>query len=127
MAWDLRQNSQKKGLDNEIIASRTDTQQVLEKITHSLDDRFSRLSLICEAMWQLIKEQTELNEEDLRKRIVELDLQDGQLDGRLNRAASQGLPQICPECGARVSRKYNRCQFCGYQSKKKLSPFETLE
>jgi len=124
---DLGQNSRKRGLEGEIIASRKDTQLVLEKITHSLDERVNRLALICEAMWQLIKEQTELNEDDLKKRITKIELQEGRLEGKINRTVSRELPQICPECGARLSRKYNHCQFCGYKSQKKLSPFQSLK
>ena len=125
MAWgDLGQHSRRKGLEGEIIASRKDTQLVLEKITHTLDDRVNRLALICEAMWQLIKEQTELNEEDLRKRIAKIELQDGRVAGRFNRTVSRELPQICPECGARLARKFNHCQFCGYKSPKNSRPLK---
>ena len=127
MPWDLRQDSRRKGLAGEIFASREDTQLILEKITDPIDSRVNKLALICEAMWQLLKEHTDLNEADLEERIVELDMMDGRLDGKLNRAAAQGPPQICPECGARIPNKFNRCQFCGHKSERVLSPFDALE
>jgi hypothetical protein len=69
---------------------------------------FDKLSLICQAMWTLIKEKTDLTDEDLIKMVTELDLKDGVLDGKYTKP-----PVDCPKCGAKICRKFNRCLFCG--------------
>jgi len=72
-----------------------------------LDERIDRLTLLCEAMWNVIVDQHELSEDDLVRSLVALDESDGTQDGRKNRA-----PIPC-ECGAMVNPRVGNCQFCG--------------
>jgi hypothetical protein len=46
---------------------------------------------------------------ELRNKIVEVDLRDGQADNRMTRRAKK-----CPKCEAMMSPKFGRCLFCGY-------------
>ena len=73
----------------------------------SIDDRIDRLVLLCEAMWELISENTDLTEEDLHQRFVEVDERDGRRNFRRQREAHD-----C-ECGAKVPPSRTSCQFCG--------------
>ena len=70
--------------------------------------QLDKLGLVCLAMWSLIEEKTDLTERDLLDRVTELDLRDGVLDGKYTKP-----PVDCPKCGAKMSRKFNRCLFCG--------------
>jgi hypothetical protein len=72
------------------------------------DDRLERLLLVCTAMWQLIKEKTDLTEDDLISRVAVLDAQDGIADGKLTEK-----PQPCPKCQRTVCTKQGRCLYCG--------------
>ena len=67
-----------------------------------------KLGLICQAMWTLIKDKTDLTDEDLMKMVTELDLKDGKLDGKYTKP-----PVDCPNCSAKICKKFNRCLFCG--------------
>jgi hypothetical protein len=78
------------------------------KIAH-LEGQVERLLLVTEALWTILKEQHGFDEQDLLRRIVQIDLKDGRLDGRV--AASP--PEACPKCQRPVSRKSVRCMFCG--------------
>ncbi len=51
-----------------------------------------------------------MTEEDLLKRITEIDGMDGRIDGRVTKPALQ-----CPKCKSVVCRQFNRCLFCGYE------------
>jgi hypothetical protein len=51
-----------------------------------------------------------ISEEQLRKKIVEVDVRDGQADGRMTPRA-----QKCPKCEAMMSPQFGRCLFCGYK------------
>ena len=79
-------------------------------MTIPLDARISKLSLICRAMWSLMQQHMGVTEEDLLKRITEIDGMDGRIDGRVIKLALQ-----CPKCKSVVCRQFNRCLFCGYE------------
>ncbi len=72
-----------------------------------LHDRIDRLTLLCESMWQLVMEATGYSEEDLDARWGNLDLEDGEADGRRHK-----LPMSC-NCGAMVHPSLAKCQYCG--------------
>jgi hypothetical protein len=74
-----------------------------------VNDRLDRMTLVIEAMWSLMMDQG-LTNDDLRRRIEELDAADGSVDGRKVSAAHQ-----CPQCEAMVGRGVGHCQFCGYE------------
>lgn len=83
-------------------------------LVHRLSARVDRLTLINMALWSLLKERAGLSEEDLANRIQEIDLADGQLDGRV-----RAQIQTCPHCQRTLSQKHNRCLFCGYEPEEK--------
>jgi hypothetical protein len=51
------------------------------------------LTLTCQAMWELLRERTQLTDEMLLERMQEVDLRDGQRDGRI-RAATSTCPRM---------------------------------
>lgn len=72
------------------------------------DGRLDRLVLVCMAMWSLLKEKTGMTEEDLLKRVQEIDLSDGQLDGKVR------PPHVtCQSCGRMMSPRHLKCIYCG--------------
>lgn len=71
-----------------------------------VEERIERLTLLCEAMWELLSEATDLTTEDLVAKVAELDQQDGLVDGRIQRQATNCV------CGAKVNPKARLCQFC---------------
>jgi hypothetical protein len=86
------------------IARREAATQIQE-----LASRVDKLTLVTHAMWTLLSERTNVTEEDLVRRVTELDGQDGSVDGKVTRP-----PQKC-SCGAMVCTKFQRCLFCGKQ------------
>ena len=72
------------------------------------DERLDQLLLVCAAMWELIREKTNLTEEDLINRVAMLDARDGVADGKMTRT-----PQKCPKCNRVLSPKHARCLYCG--------------
>jgi len=80
------------------------------KLVQKYDEHLSRLVLICRGMWSLLAERTSLTEQDLNRRITQIDLQDGRLDGKVRKK-----PIKCPTCRAMICRSFNRCLFCGFE------------
>ena len=85
--------------------------------TEELELRFQRALLVMEAMWSLLREKTELADEDLTNRMLELDASDGSLDGKVRRA-----PAVCERCERPTSRRLPRCFYCGHPVA--MDPFE---
>lgn len=81
-----------------------DAQRELRLIAERLD----KLVLINMAMWSLVQERTGVSEEDLANRVQEIDLRDGVADGKVTRNVRQ-----CPNCRRTMSRRHNKCLFCG--------------
>lgn len=73
-----------------------------------IDERVDRLTLICMAMWSLLQEKTGLTEEDLLDRVKQIDLMDGQEDGKFKKQIAQ-----CPKCKRVMSARHGRCLYCG--------------
>jgi len=91
-------------LTNELILGLTKTSREFDGV----DDRLDRLVLLCEAMWELVKEETELTDDDLAAKFLERDESDGRRNFRRQRVA-----QPCSSCEAKVPPTRVRCQFCG--------------
>jgi len=77
-----------------------------------------RLLLINEALWSILKEKTDLQDADLIRRIADIDLADGKLDGR----KAKSPPRPCPHCQRVLAKHRPRCLFCGKPVE--AAPFE---
>jgi hypothetical protein len=86
-----------------------------------IEERMDRLALICRAMLELMEERTGLTDEDLVKKIAEVDLRDGKADGKMS-----AIAKPCPSCGSMISPRFNRCLFCGYRDTSG-DPFNTVK
>ena len=77
-----------------------------------------KLFMITEALWLLLKEQHGYSDEDLIRRVQEIDLQDGKLDGKV---AKQQKP-ACSQCGRTLIGSRPVCLYCGAAVER--GPFE---
>ena len=68
----------------------------------------ARSLMISEALWELLRDRAKLTEQDLHKKLYEIDMRDGVLDGQNKRKAKK-----CPECGHMVSSRHPVCIYCG--------------
>ena len=65
--------------------------------------------MITEALWILLKKQNGYTDETLAGLINEIDLRDGQLDGRVGKTP----PKPCPSCGRILVKHRPLCLYCG--------------
>jgi hypothetical protein len=113
--WDLYQQRQLGEVRRAAGDAQAEAQAARSSARYELDQsaqRMDRLVLLVHAMWTLLSEKTSVTEADLLKRVTELDAQDGTVDGRVTKP-----PVRCSKCDAMVSRKFNRCLFCGQEYK----------
>jgi len=74
--------------------------------------RLEKAMMICEALWIIIREKLDLDDDLLEKAVRAVDLQDGKLDGKVVREVL-----TCPACGRKVGRNRIACIYCGAEIK----------
>ena len=75
--------------------------------TPSLEEQLGRLTLVCTAMWTLLRQRFGVTDQELLEAIQEVDLRDGVLDGQYKPSAL-----TCPACGRRNNRRRRACMYC---------------
>ena len=113
MLWDLYQHYQIEQLESRVDRVQTATAEDsgARRASQHLEERVDRLVLLCRAMFELLQESTGHTDERLSAKIPEIDLRDGQADGRMSPS-----PKRCPKCDAMMSPRFGRCLFCGEKS-----------
>ena len=95
--------------DNATAAARSEIQhRKSDSSLQHLEARMDKLVLVCRSMWELVRDNTSLTEDDLMNKVLELDLRDGVADGKMQ----QGV-QKCVHCGRALSPRHARCLYCG--------------
>ena len=79
-----------------------------KRSVEALENRLDRAMLTMEARWTLLRERYDITDEELGERIVELDMSDGRLDGKVRRPALE-----CGQCRRKIPRRFARCMYCG--------------
>lgn len=75
---------------------------------HELQSQLRKMALVNQALFELVKDKTGITDEELRLKVLEVDLRDGAEDGKVRMPPSQ-----CPECGGGVTVGALACQACG--------------
>ena len=73
-----------------------------------LEEKLDQMALKCQAMWEILRDATDLSDGDIEQKIHEIDLRDGVADGKMTRTGRK--------CGARgrtISARHNHCLYCG--------------
>ena len=76
----------------------------------AMDEKIERLSLACQALWELLRDSTEITEEDILNTMSEIDIRDGVADGKITTVVL-----LCPGCGRRGNSKRTTCLYCGHE------------
>lgn len=106
--WEMYQQSRISSAESSALRGEEKAHDAARTVQY-FQDRLDKLILINMALWSLLKQETNLTEEDLLDRIKEIDLSDGVLDGKVRQTAIQ-----CPQCGRTMSNKHHSCLYCGY-------------
>jgi ribosomal protein S27AE len=68
-----------------------------------------RLLITTEALWNILREKHGIEDEELARQMVMIDMRDGKLDGRV----AKDPPRNCPKCGRVMAKSRPRCLYCG--------------
>lgn len=84
--------------------------KILKTELSELHDQVERLSLLNQALWELLRDRLGLSDGDLEQKAQEVDLRDGVLDGKKTRH-----PLRCPHCGRISSSRHKKCLYCNLE------------
>ena len=73
-----------------------------------LEANLAKSLMICETLWELLRDEHGWTDHELHKKLYEVDMRDGVLDGKNQRKAVK-----CSDCGHTVSARHPACIYCG--------------
>ncbi|HEY3324655.1 MAG TPA: hypothetical protein VGP72_29655 [Planctomycetota bacterium] len=73
----------------------------------SLREQLDHLTLITQALWELLKQKLEVSDQELMEMVRSVDQLDGKIDGRYSKVRAN-----CPQCGRPVNASNNLCLYC---------------
>jgi len=73
-----------------------------------LSEQVERLSLLNQAMWELLSGKLGFTDADLERLAAEIDLRDGKSDGKISQT-----PVRCPSCSRVNNSRHGQCMYCG--------------
>ena len=74
----------------------------------ALEEHIDKLTLVCAAVWELLREKTGMTEQDLAVRVAMIDARDGVADGKITHTV-----RPCGKCGRPVAARHRKCMYCG--------------
>jgi hypothetical protein len=114
LIWELFQQSRIRQADDTAfqadVAARGAQRDVreLEQRIHSLEEQTERLTLAAMAMAEILRDQLGISEEVIEAKVREIDLGDGNPDGRLTPRVKR-----CGKCERVTSPTRAACLYCG--------------
>lgn len=109
--WDVYQQGQINDAAHNANAARRDSKQNSERLHTELqrvNAKIDGLALVCESLWELLQENTDLDKNAIQKKMDEIDTRDGRRDGKMS-----GKPVTCSTCDRPGHTKTSVCMYCG--------------
>ncbi|MDZ4755184.1 MAG: hypothetical protein SGJ11_11920 [Phycisphaerae bacterium] len=98
--WNIRQDARLRDVEAD---RRLNPRPGVSESPHSTE----RMTLVMQAMWELLSERVGVTEVDLLRKLEEIDLRDGTADGR------HGARTIaCPACNRPNRSERTHCVYC---------------
>src|SRR4051812_21947211 len=101
--WDISQQQQIGSAQTSANSARLRAEESTQR-SDNVEERLERLSLLCEAMWELLSERCQVTRNELVSKVVEVDLRDGRQDGKMGERVLE-----CPRCKNPVNSRRPKC------------------
>jgi hypothetical protein len=105
---DLHQYGRIAQAQNDADRARNKAEQFALRLDE-LERRNDRIALACQALWEILRERTGLQDEDVFAKMAEIDLRDGKADGRVGAQV-----MTCTHCRRPVNSARPVCIYCGH-------------
>ena len=106
--FDLEQSTQIRQAQNDATNARGRADQVAARVDE-LERRADRLALACQALWEILRTEHGMTDEQIRDKMGEIDLRDGVADGRIT-----GQVTNCVNCRRPIRTTRPKCLYCGH-------------
>lgn len=109
--WDVFQQGQIADASARAEGARHDAQRAHDTalaLQSRLEAKIDHLALITQALWELLRERTSLDDADVEAKMAEIDRRDGRHDGRISGAMTE-----CQACRRPVHSRQRACPYCG--------------
>jgi rRNA maturation endonuclease Nob1 len=107
MIWEAYQQTKIAGAERTADRAMSKADRYAADIA-DISRKVDRLSLACQAMWELLRDRSELTEDDIEAKILEIDSRDGRVDGKI---ATKLVD--CATCGRPTNSRRCSCVMCG--------------
>lgn len=107
MLWEVYQQTKIAGAERAAERAQSKADRYADDIA-SIKRHVDRLSLACQAMWELLRDHSDLSEEHIEAKILEIDARDGKIDGKIGTQLVD-----CPNCGRPTNSRRASCVICG--------------
>ncbi len=107
MIWEAYQQTKIAGAERAADRAMSKADRYAADIA-DISRQVDRLSLACQAMWELLRDRSELTEEDIEAKILEIDGRDGRVDGKIATKLT-----TCTTCGRPTNSRRGSCVMCG--------------
>lgn len=108
--WELSQQGRINDLERR--ANDAECKVLNERVSNTdLESRLGRLTLINQAMWELLSAKLGVTGAELEEKMKEIDLRDGVQDGRITPPSARASCR-CEKCGRTQNIRNRRCVFC---------------
>jgi hypothetical protein len=104
--WDIIQHYQ-------IEEARGEARNAVERASRqearvaTINDQIERLLLASQAMWELLRDQLGMTDDQLRAKMREIDGRDGTIDDKMGADVVD-----CPHCGRKTNTRNGLCNYC---------------
>lgn len=109
--WDLVQQGQISQANTTAEfakdSARSNSDRIHQEVQR-LEAKIDSLAIISQALWEVLREKTDLTEKDIEAKIAEIDIRDGRRDGKIT-----GKPTLCPACKRPTHTRLKACPYCG--------------
>ena len=107
MFWELYQQRSIHAASSSASRAHSKADQVANEV-ELLENKIDALALACQSLWEIVRDTTDVTQDDMIAKMEEIDMRDGVADGRIT-------PQVqaCGQCGRKTSRRRPRCIYCG--------------
>lgn len=105
--WEVHQSSRISNAGRTASSAASKAANAQNKVIGA-EAKAEKALMICEALWIIIREKLDLDDELLEKAVKAVDLQDGKLDGKVVHDIA-----TCSNCGRKVGRNRATCMYCG--------------
>jgi hypothetical protein len=107
MIWEAYQQTKIAGAERTAERAMSKADRYAADIAN-VQRQIDRLTLACQAMWELLRDRSDLTEQDIESKMNEIDGRDGTLDGKIGTTLAD-----CPSCGRPTNSRRSSCLMCG--------------